>query len=111
MRFPLAYRKRPVRFVELKWQMLPAKATRQSCAKRGYTLATLSNQFWSNQPISTCMIRYVQRCIKPAPAAAFIDYLIDSMAVAKMGLFASPFSAILCFRASRETLRQRIKPQ
>ncbi len=105
MRFPLAYRKRPVRFVELKWQMLPAKATRQSCAKRGYTLATLSNQFWSNQPISTCMIRYVQRCIKPAPAAAFIDYLIDSMAVAKMGLFASPILRHSLFQGVQGNLK------
>jgi hypothetical protein len=36
------------------------------------------------------MIRYVQRCIKPAPAAAFIDYLIDSIAVTEMVLFESP---------------------
>jgi len=36
------------------------------------------------------MIRYVQQCTKPAPAAAFIDYLIDSEVAAKTGFFESP---------------------
>jgi hypothetical protein len=56
----------------------------------GYTLATLFVASYRNQPTPTCIIRHVQRCMKPAPAAAYIAYHVESKGMAKRAFFESP---------------------